>query len=232
LWAQFHTGGEYLLLLGNGNEKVSVNMTVFYRISDLYTYIKTNTTPEAILSAAAYEALLDRTVNTTLDAFLSIDRSSLSFSILDELLQFSKKEGLGLSVTQVIIESIHPPFDVTDVYQRVVSASIERNTAITVAETEAETRLIDADRQNRTIVNYAKTSQHNRVSSAMQEMAVYYAAMEAHRLNPQSFQLTKYLDIFAKVVGDSKVYVFSPGMEDNIPRSFLGQFGLPGILGY
>ena len=236
LWAQFHDGGEHLLLLGNGNEKVSVNMRIFYNISDLYLYVKNSTNPQAILSAAAYEALMNRTVNTTLDAFLSIDRSSLSVSIMEELSEFSAREGLGLSVVQIIIEGIHPPAEVANVYQMVISASIDKNTIITGAETEAERMLIDAYRQNRSIVNYAQARQHDRISSAMQEMAVFYAAMEAHEINPGSFELTRYLDVFERVIRSSNVYVFSPGMEDSIHRSVFGQLNTrgisPGVLGF
>ena len=231
LWADFYTGGEHLLLLGNGNEKVSVNMRIFYKISDLYLYVTTSTTPEAILSAAAYEALFNRTVNTTLDAFLNIDRSGLSVSILEELSEFSEREGLGLSVVQIIIEGIHPPTDVADVYQMVISASIDKNTIITGAETEAERKLIDADRQSRSIVNYAKARQYYRISAALQEMAVFHAALEAHEINPASFELIRYLGVFENVVRDSKVHVFSPGMENSIHRSVLGQSNTPGLMG-
>ena len=228
LWTQLRDG-EYLLLLGNGNEKVSVNMRIMYTISDLYLYIKSSNNPEAILSAAAYEALMNRTVNTTLDAFLSIDRSSLSASILEELSEFA--QGLGLSVVQVIIEGIHPPAEVADVYQMVVSASIDRNTIITAAQTESEKRRIDAYRQNRSIVNYATARQYYRFSAAIQEMAVVYAAMEAYQINPESFRLTRNLDSFERVIGSGNVHVFSPGMENSIQRSIMGSPQAPVIMG-
>ena len=230
LWTQFH-GGDHLLLLGNGNEKVTVNMRIMYNISDLYAYITTSVNPRVILSAAAYEALLDRTVTTTLDAFLNIDRSSLSVSIKEELSQFSARERLGLSVVQIIIEGIHPPAEVAEVYQMVISASIDKNTIITGAETEAEKRLIDADRQSRSIVNYAQARQYYRISAAMQEMTVFHAAAEAHAINPESFEMSRYLEIFERIIGNSNVYVFSQGMEDNIQRAFIGgQFNVPGIV--
>ena len=222
LWTQFYGGGDHLLLLGNGNEKVTVNMRIMYNISDLYAFITTSVNPQAILSAAAYEALMNRTVNTTLDAFLNIDRSSLSVSILEELSEFSVVNNLGLSVVQIIIEGIHPPAEVADVYQMVISASIDKNTIITGAETEAERRLIDADRQSRSIVNYAKARQYYRVSAAMQEMAVFHAAMEAHQINAESFELARYLEVFERVIGNSTVHVFSPGMENNMQRSVIG----------
>jgi len=231
IWAQLHAGGDHLLLLGNGNEKVSINMRIFYRISDLYLYVKTSTNPEAILSAAAYEALMNRTVNTTLDAFLSIDRGSLSASILEELSEFSERENLGLYVVQTIIEGIHPPAEVADVYQMVISASIDRNTIITGAETEAERMLIDAERQSRSIVNYAMARQYYRISAAQKEMAVFHASMEAHGVSAGSFELARYLDTFERVIGGSNVYVFSPGMETSIPRSVFGQFNAPAHLG-
>jgi len=231
IWAQLHAGGDHLLLLGNGNEKVSINMRIFYRISDLYLYVKTSTNPEAILSAAAYEALMNRTVNTTLDAFLSIDRGSLSASILEELSEFSERENLGLSVVQIIIEGIHPPAEVADVYQMVISASIDKNTIITGAETEAERMLIDAERQSRSIVNYAMARQYYRISAAQKEMAVFHASMEAHGVSAGSFELARYLDTFERVIGGSNVYVFSPGMETSIPRSVFGQFNAPAHLG-
>ena len=232
LWAHFHDGGEYLLLLGNGNEKVSVNMRIMYNISDLYAYVTTSASPRAILTAAAYEALMNRTVNTTLDAFLNIDRSSLSVSIMEELSALSAAQGLGLSVEQIIIEGIHPPADVADVYQMVISASIDRNTIITGAETEAERRLIDADRESRSIVNYAQARQYYRVSAALQEMAVFHAALEAHGINSESFELARYLEVFERVIKSSNVHVFSPGMEGSIHRSVIGQPNAPGTVGF
>ena len=232
LWAHFHGGGDHLLLLGNGNEKVSVNMRIMYNISDLYAYVTTSTNPRAILTAAAYEALMNRTVNTTLDAFLNIDRSSLSVSIQEELSALSAAQSLGLNVEQIIIEGIHPPADVAEVYQMVISASIDRNTIITGAETDAERRLIDADRESRSIVNYARARQYYRVSAALQEMAVFHAALEAHGINSESFELARYLEVFERVIGSSSVYVFSPGMEGSIHRSVIGKPNAPGTFGF
>ena len=140
--------------------------------------------------------------------------------------------GAGLSVVQVIIEGIHPPAEVANVYQMVISASIDKNTIIIEAETAAERKLIDADRQSRSIVNYAQARQYYRVSAAMQEMAVFHAAMEAHTMNSESFELARYLDVFERVIESSTVHVFSPGMEGSMHRSVVGQPNTPGIMGF
>ena len=223
LWTQMHDGGEYMLLLGNGNEIAAVNLKLMYVISDLYAYISTCANPEAVLNAAAYNALMSRTINTTLDSFLSVDRNSLSVSVLDELSEFCATENLGFSVVQVIVESIHPPVDLADVYQRVVSASVDKTTVITRAQAYAEAKIIQAQRQSKAAIDQARAMQHSRISDAQKEAVVFYAAMEAYRISGGSFQLTKYLDVHEKIISGNKVYVFSPRMENSISKFIIGR---------
>jgi len=232
LWTQKHDIGEYMLLLGNGNEMVAVNLKIIYVISDLYSYIKTYADAEAVLGAAAYNALMKRTINTTLDSFLSVDRNSLSASVLDELSGFCKSEKLGLSVVQVIIESIHPPVDIADVYQRVVSASVDKTATITKAHTFAETKVLDAQRLSSITVDYARARRHSRTSDAQKEAAVFYAATEAREISPVSYELAKNLDVYEKIIKGRKVYVFSRGTENVISKFIIGKFNtvnLPNI---
>ena len=225
-WDRGHEGSEYWLLLGNGNELVAVNMKLVYQISDLHSYIKTSTDGEAILSARALQSLMYRTANTTLDSLLGADRDILSSSIMEELNSFCYAENLGLSVIQVIIESIHPPVNVAYIYQRVVSAAADKETFITQASSDAEVMLIEAQMQYRAALDKALTEQFNRVSSARNEMALYHAAMEAYRINPRSYRLDQYLNTFERVIDETRVYVFSPGAAISIPRSLAGQRSL------
>ena len=223
LWDRSHFGSEYLLLLGNGNELVSVNMKMVYSISDLFSYITSSADPESILSAAALEVMMNRTAVTTLDTFLSVDRDIFSASIHEELSAFSRAENLGLSVSQIIIESIHPPVDVAYVYQGVVSASVDKQTFITHAHADAQGMLIDAQRQSRVATGNALAEQQTRVSAAQREMAVYHAAMEAYGVNPESFRLNQYLATFETVINGNRVFVFSPGTESSIPKLLIGR---------
>jgi regulator of protease activity HflC (stomatin/prohibitin superfamily) len=223
LWTKTHDGGEYMLLLGNGNEMAAVNLKIMYVISDLYLYIKSCTNPEAVLNAAAYNALMSRTVNTTLDSFLNVDRNSLSVSVLEELSQVCTAENMGFSVVQVIIESIHPPVEIADVYQKVVSASVDKTTLITRAQAYAEAKIIEAHRQSKTAVEQARAMQYSKISDAQKEAAVFYAATEAYRISGGSFELTRYLDVYEKIISGNKVYVFSPGTEKNISKFIIGK---------
>jgi len=223
LWGQAHDGGEYMLLLGNGNEMAAVNLKILYLISDLYAYIKTCTNPQAVLSAAAYNALMSRTINTTLDSFLNVDRNSLSESVLTELSRFCESENLGLSVKQIIVESIHPPVDIAEVYQNVVSASVDKTTTITRAQSYAQAKVIEAARLSKTAIDGARAMQYSRTSDAQKEAAVFYAASEAYRIAGGSFALVKQLEVYEKIIKSNKVYVFSPGVERNLSKFIIGR---------
>jgi regulator of protease activity HflC (stomatin/prohibitin superfamily) len=223
LWTQRHDIGEYMLLLGNGNEMAAVNLKIMYIISDLYSYIKTSANAEAVLSAAAYNALMTRTINTTLDSFLNTDRNSLSASVMDELSQFCKSEKLGFSVVQIVVENIHPPVDIADVYQNVVSASVDKTTAITTAQSYAAARVIEAAKQGKFAIDGARATQFSRTSDAQKETSVFYAAADAYRISPGSYELTKNLDVYQKIISGHKVYVFSRGAENGISKFIIGK---------
>jgi regulator of protease activity HflC (stomatin/prohibitin superfamily) len=223
LWTQRHDIGEYMLLLGNGNEMAAVNLKIVYVISDLYSYIKTSTNAEAVLSAAAYNALMTRTINTTLDSFLNVDRNSLSASLMVELSDFCKSEKLGFSVVQIVIENIHPPVDIADVYQNVVSASVDKTTAITTAQSYAAARVIEAAKQGKFAIDGARAVQFSRTSDAQKETSVFYASADAYRISPGSYELTKSLDVYQKIISGHKVYVFSRGAENGISKFIIGK---------
>ncbi|WP_461246074.1 SPFH domain-containing protein [Treponema sp. R6D11] len=230
LWTQKHDIGEYMLLLGNGNEMVAVNLKILYVISDLYSYIKTCSNAEAVLSAAVYNALMTRTINTTLDSFLNVDRNFLSASVLDELSAFCESEKLGFSVVQVVIENIHPPVDIADVYQNVVSASVDKTTMITRAHTYAEVKVIEAAKQSKFAIDGARAMQYDRTSDAQKESAVFYAATEAYRISPGSYQLTKNLEVYQKIIKSNKVYAFSRGTENAISKFIIGKVNTVNLL--
>jgi membrane protease subunit HflK len=223
LWTQKHDGGEYMLLLGNGNEMAAVNLKVLYVISDLYSYIKTCSKAEDVLAAAAYNALMTRTINTTLDVFLNVDRNSLSESVLDELSAFCTAEQLGLSVVQIIVENLHPPVDIAGVYQNVVSASVDKTTAITRAHAYAQTKIIGAAKQSKAAMDQAMATRHHRTSEAQKETAIFYGSADAYRISPVSYELAKNMDVYEKIINAHKVYVFTRGTENNLSRFIIGK---------
>ena len=208
LWTQNHAGEEYKLLLGDGNELVSINMKITYTINDLYRYATGYSDPAAMLSARAYELVMRKTINTDLTTLLSVDRSSFAADARTVLNEFCTEAGLGISVDEIILESIHPPVDIAYVYQNVVNATVLKTTLRTNAEAAAAVAITDAEEQANTAIMNAKTDQTARVADAEAEMEAFLAAAEQYRMHPTAVALAKYTDTFTTVVKDRKVYVF------------------------
>lgn len=227
MWTESHSVEEYKLLTGNGNELVSVNIKLIYKIDDLYTYLTVSSNPEAILSSKAYEFMMNKTNSTDLDTILSVDRTGLSKELLSALNEFTKEYKVGLSVEEVIIESIHPPVELSGVYQSVVSADVKKTTTITNAEAEAEKLILNAEKEAETVVVKAKENQSTKVSDATKEMTVYKAAFEEYIKRPAAFKLSKYVDTYEKVIAGNKVYVFSPNIDSELSQYIINSTGKP-----
>ena len=225
MWTESHSVEEYKLLTGNGNELVSVNIKLVYKIDDLYTYLTRSSSPESLLSSHAYEFMMNKTNSTNLDTILSVDRTGLSKELLKSLNNYTEKNTVGLMVEEVIIESIHPPVELSDVYQSVVSADVKKTTTITNAEAQAESLILDAEKDAKTVVITAKENQTTKVADATKEMEVYKAALEAYRKSPKSFKLSKYVETYEKVIGGNKVYVFSPGLDSELSQYIINSSG-------
>lgn len=218
LWGLAHSGDEHTLLLGNGNELVAVNMKTAFHIGNLCDYLTTSANPEEILAAKIYNVLMEKTVTTELDTFLEVDRIHLSEAIHKELQRYTDSIKLGISVDEVIIESIHPPIEVASVYQNVVGASIKKTTTTIKAETEAVKKLKEAEKSKEVAILNSSAYQTQKISDAQYELTVYSGAYEAFNSHPKSFRLSKYLNTYERILKENKVYIFSSDIKDSLSQ--------------
>lgn len=213
LWTLAHSGEEQQLLLGAGRELVAINLKIIYRISDLYDYLTNYSNPEATLNAKGYEIVMHYTVDTDINTIISEDRSILAHAIEDELVQYAQKAQLGLEVMSVTLASIHPPIEVADVYQSVVSAGIQKKAAILTAEGEAMVAREQAEADKQVAVNDAGISRDERVSAANAEVVEYNASIEAYQIDSDGYKLNRYLDTFQNTLSGRKKYLIGEGVD-------------------
>lgn len=213
LWTMAHAGEEQQLLLGAGRELVAINLKVIYRISDLHAYLTNYSNPEAALNAKGYEIVMHYTVDTDINTIISEDRSILAHKIEEELVAYAQQADLGLEVMSVTLASIHPPITIADVYQSVVSAGIQKKAATLTAEGAAMVAREQAEADKQVAVNDAGINRDNRVSAARAEVTEYNASIEAYQIDPEGYQLNRYLDSVQKALAGKKKYLVGEGVE-------------------
>ena len=225
-WTKFHGGEEYRLLLGGGEEIASVNLVVQYRIGDLMQYIKGSAAPEAILQAQAYEIVTARTISTDLDTLLAEDREVFANSFRIELAQRAEACGTGLEVVDVVLESIHPPVEIASIYQDIISAGIDAEYLILVAQTNANLMVSDAKKAAVEEVYNAKIRQMEGVANAKASVANFLAAVEADEKYSDSYRYQKYIQAIAAAYGDASIIIVGEGVDAG--NIYLGSIPITG----
>lgn len=214
LWDESHGGTEYKLLLGDGNELVSVNLRIKYKIDDLYEYVTCSAEPAEVLNAKAYSVVTDLTVRTTLDALLAEDRAALSQTIEERLGEYLDGASCGLCVTDVIVESIHPPVELSTIYRDVVSAELEREAQIDASIGVAEATKIYAELKKNQAVQEAMIRQNKRVAEAEAAVSEFMAMVAAYENYPDAYCYYKYLEALAEVYEGRRLYILGEGIDE------------------
>ncbi|PYG90176.1 regulator of protease activity HflC (stomatin/prohibitin superfamily) [Ruminiclostridium sufflavum DSM 19573] len=213
LWTANHNGEEYKLLLGGGKELVSINMQVYFKIGNLYDYILQYDAPEERLKAEAYRILLNETVVTDLDKLLSLNRSSFSEMVKQKLQETSKKQRIGIDVTNVALISIHPPIEIAEQYQEIVSADIQKQTIVTNAEAYAGSAIPKAEKAKEEMVKTSRVESLMRKSQATGDVLKYSYAQKAYHINKSAYLEWKWLETLERILPDKKIYLLDKNLN-------------------
>ena len=215
LWTESHGGEENKLLLGGGNELVSINLRIEFKISDLCSYLKCASSPESLLESAAYEAVTARTISTNLQSLLDLDRMAFSRSFEQELNQRLSRYDTGLQVVDVVIESIHPPIEVAEIYQQIISAGIDAERILLDAQARANVAIEEARLSRDTDINTAQASSHESIAAANASVAQFLAGVDAYESYGGNYRYYKYLEALKKAYQDSTLVIVGEGVDSS-----------------
>ncbi|MBQ3151588.1 MAG: protease modulator HflK [Clostridia bacterium] len=215
IWTSSHGSDEYKLLLGNGDELVSINLRLEYKISDLKKYLKSASSPELILEALAYELVTDKTITTDLSTLLSADREAFAINFQKELIKEMSEYDMGIEIVCVILESIHPPVEIASVYQNIVSAEITAERYILEAEAQANVKIAQAQAQKDTAVNAANAENSTKVAAAKSSVAEFLASLEMFNKYPNSYKYQKYLAAVREAYGKANLVILSDDVDSS-----------------
>lgn len=194
LWTRRHAEEEYALLLGDGQDLVTVNAILHYRISDPHAYLYAVEDAEGTLAAVADRALMRETVGRTLDEVLSENVRLLSSAVESGLQADLDALGLGLEVIDFTLIGLHPPLAVARDYQTVVSAQIERDTLKYEAEADRASALPLAEAGARTTRGVATAAAGLRTSLARGEAEAFEAQVDSSRVAPDLFRFRRLME--------------------------------------
>lgn len=230
VWTSSHGSKEYRLLLGGGNELVSINLRIEYKIGDLRAYLKNSGSPEKILEAKAYELATDKIIVTDLNSLLAIDRSEFSETFKKELDEKINGYDTGLTVVSIVLESIHPPVEIASVYQELIGAQIDADKLILNAEAQAAVKIAEAEKQRDSEIIAAKTDSLTKKANANASVAEFMAGVAADSKYSDAYRYYKYMKAISEAYGGARLVIVGKGIDSSniyfVPSgTFSGQDG-------
>ena len=215
IWTENHGNSEYKLLLGSGDEVISINLRLEYRIHDLVDYLRSSAAPEKLLEAKAYELVIDHTINADLETLLAVDRSAFAADFHSDLNATIEPYHTGLEVVSVVLESIHPPVEIASVYQGVISAEIQAQRQILEAEAKAAVTLAEAQSSYDTAISVASSTQYTQVAQARADVAEFMASVSADHAYSDAYRYYKYLNAIGRAYGQARLVIVGEGVKSS-----------------
>lgn len=127
---------------------VKVNMPVQYRIKDLLAYVYGHSDPGKLLEGICYRELarLASTANVEVEGggdqnLLGGGRTNAKQILTERIQRAADDEGLGVEITFVGLQGIHPPAEVVPDFQAVVGAVQDKQALVLAAEAERNRNL-------------------------------------------------------------------------------------------
>jgi regulator of protease activity HflC (stomatin/prohibitin superfamily) len=210
LWVEKHFEGEQNLLVGQGEELLTINVPLHYRIRDAVTYLRHTGDARAALEALGYRELLAITTTHSAFGLMTTDRAGITEALRRNIQAAADRLQLGLEIVFVGLKDVHPPVAVAPAYQDVVSAEEQRVAFADLARTYAVQATAAAQVSVTQIRLQAKTAATERRFRAQGETFRFLAPLQSYRAQPGVFETRRRLETLEAALGDLRQLILVP----------------------
>jgi HflK protein len=231
LWSEVHYRGEKNLLVGNGEELLSISVPIYYRIKDPLAYLKTTTHAREALVSLAYRQLL--AVTEARDSFrvMTAERQEISRALKQSLQHEIDRLQLGLEIVFVGLKDIHPPVGVAPAFQDVVSAEEQKSALIYQADAYHFQTVAEAKQEAYRLQTEAEAMFQQRTALAEGESARFLLLAIEDAAHSNLFRTRLHLEAMEKALATTEKVVLTDTATTNeqfyLDLRSLGRLPLP-----
>ncbi len=123
---------------------IRIGAPVMYRVRNLRKYAYNYANPETLIESAAYGEIVKYVATQDLDSMLAVKRAQASAELKRAIQKQCDELDVGVEITFVGMENIHPPQKVAKEFEEYLNAKYEKGAAIAEAQGEANKILTEA----------------------------------------------------------------------------------------
>lgn len=222
LWTRSHYLAEEMLLVASreqaqlndesGAQAVPVNMitasvTVHFLVKDLIQWTYNHADAAAVLNRLAFREVVKHLVSVDIMDIMSSGRIEAARHLREKINQAAEERELGVEITFVGLQDIHPPVKVADAYEAVINAEQEKEAKIYQAKGYALETEARAAAEAAQIVDNAKAEAVRKVSEASAFADSLTSRLAAYQASPQVFKERTYYESLGELVATTRKYV-------------------------
>jgi len=186
---------------------------IHFHIKNIEHYGYNYTNPRELLESICNQEAVHFCAQSDIESLLGPGRHKTS-ATLQKLIQ-QKADKLGVEVTFVGLESVHPPIKVSEAFEKVIGALQEKQAKILIAHGESN-RIIDESRGESAVIKYdaqAYAQERSEVARATSER--FLRQNEAYQKGNNVYLWREYLSVLEEKIVPLRKYVI---LSDKLDR--------------
>lgn len=205
-------GSDGLMLSGDQNI-VSVQFSVFWAINDPVAYLFNVRDQESMVRNAAESAMREVVGRRPAQDIYSDDRAGIQQEVLRITQATLQSYGLGVNVSQVLIENAGPPAEVIDAFNEVQRARQDETRLQEEARSYANTLLGDARGRAAALREEAAAYTNRVVQEATGEAERFNSVFAEYVNSPEVTRQRMFLETMEEVLGGSEKVLLEGGHD-------------------
>ena len=186
---------------------ITVSIPLQYQITDVLDWAYQNSEPTNLLADLATSEVVRYLASVDLNDIMSHARLEAVGILRDRIQAAADQRKLGVKITFVGLQDIHPPTKVAADYEKVVGAEQKRLAAILTAQAEAIRTNALAGAQAFAMTNSAAATKQRFEVEAYARAALFTNQIPAFEAAPSVYRQRAYLQNFASATANARKYI-------------------------
>jgi regulator of protease activity HflC (stomatin/prohibitin superfamily) len=209
---------------------------VQFTIGDLHAWVYNHTDAAGLLEKTAHREITRYLAGIDLMGLISTRRSEAADELRDAIQKQADDLKLGVNITFVGLQDMHPPGKVAPDFQKVISAGQERESEIYKARGYAAKTVSLAGADAQQLISEMHSYSNRTVVAAQAQALQFTNRMMAYQAAPRVFTERSYLQALQQGMTNSDKFIYGAkndgdiiemNMEQRIRRDLLDNLNIP-----